>query len=80
MLPWLAEQFVKLDAARQEENRRQHDTVEVFRKSRSNGKGGVEKEISASQKAVEEAMTRTTALAKEITEQAFSCVTSLRAW
>ena len=69
MLPWLAEQFVKLDAARQEENRRQHDTVEVFRKSRSNGKGGMEKEISASQKAVEEAMTRTTALAKEITEQ-----------
>ena len=69
MLPWLAEQFDKLDAAREEENRVQQDTVNVYRKSRSNGHGGVEKQISDSQKAVEEAMTRTTDLAREITDR-----------
>ena len=69
MLPWLAEQFDKIDHAREEESRLQQDTVDVYRKSRSNGHGGVEKEISASQKAVEEAMTRTSALAREITDR-----------
>ncbi len=69
MLPWLAEQFDKLDAAREEENRLQQDTVDVIRKSRSNGKGGIEKEIAASQKAVEDAMSTTSALAREITDR-----------
>ena len=69
MLPWLAAQFDKLDAAREEENRRQQDTIDVYRKSRSNGHGGVEKQIADSQKAVEEAMTRTTDLAREITDR-----------
>ena len=69
ILPWLAEQFDKLDVAREEENRRQQDTVDVIRMSRSNGKGGVEKEIASSQKAVEDAMTKTSALAKEITDR-----------
>ena len=69
MLPWLAAQFDKLDAAREEENRRQQDTVDVYRKSRSNGHGGVEKQIVDSQKAVEEAMTRTTDLTREITDR-----------
>ena len=69
ILPWLADQFDKLDAAREEENRRQQDSVDVFRMSRSNGKGGVEKEIASTQKAVEDAMTKTSALAKEITDR-----------
>ena len=69
MLPWLAEQFDKIDVAREEESRLQQDTVDIYRKSHSNGKGGMEKEISASQEAVEEAMTRTTALAREITDR-----------
>ena len=69
MLPWLAEQFDKLDAAREEENRRQQDSVDVFRMSRSNGKGGVEKEIVSTQKAVEDAMSTTSALAREITDR-----------
>ena len=69
MLPWLAAQFDKLDAAREEENRLQQDTVDVFRKSRSNGKGGMEREIAASQKAVEDAMSKTSALATEITDR-----------
>ena len=69
ILPWLAEQFDKLDVAREEENRRQQDTVDVIRMSRSNGKGGVEKEIVSTQKAVEDAMTKTSDLAKEITDR-----------
>ena len=69
MLPWLANQFDKLDAAREEENRRQQETVDVFRRSRTNGHGGVEKEIAATQKAVEEAMSRSSALVKEITDR-----------
>ena len=68
MIPWLAEQFDKLESAREEENRRQQVTVDAIRMSRSNGKGGMEEEISDSQKAVEEAMTQTTALTKEITD------------
>ncbi len=69
MLPWLSRQFDKLEAARQEEDRRQQDTVNVYRMSRTNGKGGVEKEFSESRKAVEKAMNRTTALANEITDR-----------
>ncbi len=69
MLPWLAAQFSKLDAAREEENRLQRHTIDVYRKSRSNGKGGMEKEISDSQKAVESAMSTTSDLAREITDQ-----------
>jgi hypothetical protein len=69
LLPWIAEQFVKLDAAREEENRLQQDTVDVFRNSRSNGKGGMEREIAASQKAVEEAMNKTSALVRGITDR-----------
>ena len=69
MLPWLAEQFDKIDQAREEESRVQQETVDVYRKSRSNGHGGVEEEISASQKAVQEAMTRTSDLAREITDR-----------
>ena len=68
MIPWLAEQFDKLESAREEENRRQQVTVDAIRMSRSNGKGGMEEEISDSQKAVEEAMTQTTALTREITD------------
>ena len=69
MLPWLSQQFDKLDLAREVENRLQQDAIDVFRKSRSNGKSSMEREIAASQKAVEEAMTETSALTKEIAER-----------
>ena len=69
LLPWLSQQFLKLDEAREQEHHHQQATVEVYRMSRTNGKGGVEQEIAAAQKAVEGAMSRTSDLTGEITDQ-----------
>ena len=69
LLPWLESKFQEMDPVREEQGRLQAELSSLFRRSRGNGKAGVETVISKAQKALDAARSRESEAVQEISDR-----------
>ncbi len=68
-IPWLEDEFKKLDTLREEEARLHDRVFSLLRQSRGNGKSGMEEDIAEAHKAVEDVKSGITGAVQEISGQ-----------
>ena len=69
LLPLLESKFQEMDPVREEQGRLQAELSSLFRRSRGNGKAGVETAVSEAQKALDAARSRESEAVQEISDR-----------